>query len=133
MSYIDVPTRVFFVRWLLIAIVGLGVAAGPGWVGTAFAVAHGPQQETLQTTGQGQAQEEQGSDPEANLPYLFAVYIVTWAAFFGYVFVMSRRRRETQREIEALRIVLAEREGASSGGVPAPAQPQENDVASGSA
>ena len=131
MSYTNLQARMFFVRWLIVAIVGLGIASGPGWVGTAFAGDHGPQQGPLQTTGQ--AQEGQGSDPEANLPYLFAVYIVTWAAFFGYVFVMSRRRRETQREIEALRIVLAEREGASSGGVPAPAQPQENDVASGPA
>lgn len=135
MSYIDVPRRAFFVRWLLIAIVGLGVAAGPGWVGTAFAGDHGPRQEPLQTTGQGQGQEEQGSDPEANLPYLFAVYIVTWAAFFGYVFVMSRRRKEMQREIEALRMELAEREGASSRSKPAPTgqqtQPEEKDVASG--
>ena len=135
MSYINVPRRALLVRWLLIAIVGLGVAAGPGWVGTAFAGDHGSRQEPLQTTGQGQGQEEQGSDPEANLPYLFAVYIVTWAAFFGYVFVMSRRRKEMQREIEALRMELAEREGASSGSKPAPTrqqtQPEEKDVASG--
>ena len=48
----------------------------------------------------------EGRDPEANLPYLFAVFLITWAGFFGYVFVMSRRQREMQREIEALRLAL---------------------------
>lgn len=47
---------------------------------------------------------------EAELPWLFAVYIITWAAFFGYVFVMSRRQREMRAEIEALKRALAERD-----------------------
>ena len=51
-----------------------------------------------------------GDGPEANLPYLFAVYIVTWAAFFGYVFYVSRRQREMQREIDALKYALEERD-----------------------
>ena len=58
-----------------------------------------------------------GSDPEANLPFLFAVYILTWAGFFGYAFYMSRRQRDMRRDIEALRQALREREdgdGASS-------------------
>ena len=49
------------------------------------------------------AQQQRG---EAELPWLFAVYAVTWAAFFGYVFVMSRRQRELQREIDALQRAL---------------------------
>ncbi len=57
---------------------------------------------------------QQGSDPEANLPFLFAVFIITWAAFFVYVFYMSRRQREMQREIDALKRALREREGVSS-------------------
>ena len=57
------------------------------------------------------AQAQQGSDPEANLPFLFAVYIVTWAAFFAYVFYVSRRQREMQREIDALTRALEERDG----------------------
>ena len=57
------------------------------------------------------AQAQQGSDPEANLPFLFAVYIVTWAAFFAYVFYVSRRQREMQREIDALNRALEERDG----------------------
>ena len=45
------------------------------------------------------AQQQRG---EAELPWLFAVYAITWAAFFGYVFIMSRRQREMQREIDTL-------------------------------
>ena len=52
----------------------------------------------------------QESEPEANLPYLFAVYIITWLAFFGYVFYMSRRQREMQREIEELKRAISEDE-----------------------
>ena len=51
-----------------------------------------------------------GSEPEANLPFLFAVYIVTWAAFFAYVFYVSRRQRDMQSEIEALKRALDERD-----------------------
>lgn len=50
------------------------------------------------------------SDPEANLPFLFAVYILTWAGFFGYAFYMSRRQRDMRRDIDALRKALRERE-----------------------
>ena len=50
------------------------------------------------------------AEPEANLPFLFAVYIVTWAAFFAYVFYVSRRQREMQSEIEALKHALDERD-----------------------
>ena len=50
------------------------------------------------------------SDPEANLPFLFAVYILTWAGFFGYAFYMSRRQRDMRRDIDALRQALRERE-----------------------
>ena len=50
------------------------------------------------------------SDPEANLPFLFAVYILTWAGFFGYAFYMSRRQRDMRRDIDALRQALRERQ-----------------------
>ena len=56
------------------------------------------------------AAQEAGSDPEANLPYLFAVFIITWLAFFGYVFYMSRRQREMQREIDELKRAISERD-----------------------
>ncbi len=48
--------------------------------------------------------------PSDNLSYLFAAYAVTWVAFFLYVFFMSRRQREMEREIHELRRELAERE-----------------------
>lgn len=53
------------------------------------------------------SQQQRG---ESELPWLFAVYAITWAAFFGYVFVMSRRQREMRAEIAALKRALAERE-----------------------
>ena len=58
------------------------------------------------------AAQAQASDPEANLPYLFAVYIITWAAFFAYVFYVSRRQREMQAEIDALKRALEDKSSA---------------------
>ncbi|MBM3944398.1 MAG: CcmD family protein [SAR202 cluster bacterium] len=58
-----------------------------------------------------QAEEGQAREPEANLPYLFAVFIITWALMFGYVFYMSRRQQSLQREIELLRAALNEKAG----------------------
>lgn len=54
--------------------------------------------------------EEHDSDPEANLPFLFAVYIITWGGFFAYAFAMSRRQREMQRELDALKAAIADKE-----------------------
>ena len=48
--------------------------------------------------------------PSDNLPYLFAAYAVTWVGFFVYMFFMSRRQREMEREIEELRQELERRE-----------------------
>ena len=55
-------------------------------------------------------QVDDDMDGESELPWLFAVFFITWAAFFGYVFVMSRRQREMRREIDALRRALDQRE-----------------------
>ena len=60
------------------------------------------------------AQAEDGGDPEANLPFLFAVFIITWALFFAYVVYMTLKRRAMERELEALRAAIAERDAASS-------------------
>ena len=60
-----------------------------------------------------QQQDDEGSDPEANLPFLFAVYMITWAGFFAYTFVMARRQREMRRELDALKAAIAEKEAAS--------------------
>ncbi len=59
-----------------------------------------------------QAQEEGGGDPEANLPFLFAVFIITWALFFAYVVYMTLKRRAMEREIEVLRASIAERDAS---------------------
>ena len=66
--------------------------------------------------GQQIAPQEEEREPEANLPFLFAVFIITWAAFFAYLFFTARRQREMQREIEALKAVLAERESNGPAG-----------------
>ena len=67
--------------------------------------------EALQAPAAPTAQESgQNVEPEANLPYLFAVYIITWLVFFGYVLFMSRRQREMQREIDELKRAISERE-----------------------
>jgi CcmD family protein len=47
--------------------------------------------------------EKEGGNLETNLGYLFALYTVTWAAFFAYVFYLSRRQRDLQREIGRLK------------------------------
>ena len=62
------------------------------------------------------AQEEGSGDPEANLPFLFAVFIITWALFFAYVVYMTLKRRALEREMEALRAVIAERDATRSPG-----------------
>ena len=65
------------------------------------------QQATPEPTGSMAAED---TDPEANLPYLFAAYAVTWVGFFVYLYFLSQRNRNLQREVEALREALAERE-----------------------
>ncbi len=73
----------------------------------------GPDQAT-QVALEAPQQGEGDLEGESELPWLFAVFFITWAVFFGYVFVMSRRQREMQREIEALRSALAEKERQST-------------------
>ena len=40
---------------------------------------------------------------QSELPWLFIVYIVTWAAFFAYVFIMSKRQNDMMKEIAFLK------------------------------
>ena len=40
---------------------------------------------------------------QSEIPWLFIVYIVTWAAFFAYVFIMSRRQNDMMKEIAFLK------------------------------
>lgn len=41
-----------------------------------------------------------------NLSFLFAAYTAVWVLLFVYVFVLSRRNRVLEREIEELRHLL---------------------------
>ena len=62
-----------------------------------------------QATPQPAAETAEDTDPEANLPYLFAAYTITWIGFFAYVYYLSQKQRSLQREVEALRAALSER------------------------
>lgn len=85
---------------LLLVLLAAGALTQSGYAGAYEAAAVVSADSTTQQQARG----------EAELPWLFAVYIITWAAFFGYVFVMSRRQREMRAEIEALKRALAERD-----------------------
>ena len=86
---------------VLLGLIAAGVLAAPVYAG------YGIVENAASATGFAQASD---SDPEANLPFLFAVYILTWAGFFGYAFYMSRRQRDMRRDIKALRQALRERQ-----------------------
>jgi len=53
--------------------------------------------------------------PNSNLGFLFAIYLITWAGFFGYSFIVSRRQRSLEREIDALRALLQEQDSSQKG------------------
>tara|TARA_B100001013_G_C24492386_1_gene395769 strand:+ start:212 stop:505 length:294 start_codon:yes stop_codon:yes gene_type:complete len=53
------------------------------------------------------------SNPEANLPYLFAVYTITWVAFFAYLYYISQRQQNLKRQIEDLKQALSEKNSES--------------------
>ena len=48
--------------------------------------------------------------PASNLPYLYAALTVSWAGFFAYVFFVSRRQQELQKDISELRRSLEQEE-----------------------
>ena len=54
-----------------------------------------------------EASPSEGQDPEANLKFLFAVFFLTWIAFFAYVFFLSKRLKEMTRELQSLKKTLA--------------------------
>ena len=100
-------------RALLVAGILIGIQVSPWWAGQARALNTDRPDAAFQDADfHG---HDENSDPEANLPYLFAVYIITWAGFFAYVFFMSRRQREMEREIDELKQVLVEQEPSTRG------------------
>ena len=54
--------------------------------------------------------ETQQNGPEANLKYLFAVFFLVWAFFFGYTFFLSRRLKEMKNEVAILKKIISEKE-----------------------
>ena len=104
-SYITLSPRDLWVRGLLIAVT---IFLGGGVFGAVDADSVYPVDTTPLITQAALAQEK-SSDPEANLPFLFAVFIITWAGFFGYAFVSSRRQRQMEQEIRAVRAALEEK------------------------
>jgi len=54
--------------------------------------------------------ETQQNGPEANLKYLFAVFFLVWAFFFGYIFFLSRRLKEMKSEVAILKKIISEKE-----------------------
>lgn len=50
--------------------------------------------------------ERESGRLETNLSFLFAVFAVTWAGFFAYIFFVSRKQRELQREVARLQAIM---------------------------
>lgn len=50
--------------------------------------------------------EREAGDLETSLGFLFAVFAVTWAGFFAYIFFVSRKQRELNKEIARLKARL---------------------------
>ena len=111
-------TVLALVAWFVVAMAfGTGMAWASADLPAGSDVGAGP-------SPQGQEGENDGRDGEAELPWLFAVFFITWAAFFAYAFVMSRRQREMQREVEALSRALADRERQAQEAESEPESPQ---------
>ncbi len=108
--------RVRFLVGLTLAVLLLvsAAAAATDW-GSPVEAAFDTESEVREILPQ-ESEPDPDDGPEANLPYLFAVFIITWAVFFGYVFVMSRRQNELRQEIDALKQRLAESESGAGPG-----------------
>ncbi len=56
-----------------------------------------------------QIEDNTSGEPDANLPFLFAVFMITWGLFFAYVIYMTLKQRRMQAEIDALSDALQEK------------------------
>ena len=97
-------------RRLLAGCLILAALAGPWMAVSAFAEPTIARETAGEASGEPQAEEDPFIERPPELTYLFAVYIVTWAGFFAYAFVMSRRLRETRRDVDALRRAIEHKE-----------------------
>ncbi len=103
-----------YLRWPILLLVAVALTAAPLLAPDAHASADSAGPSVSETQVHAQQTDADRRDPESNLPYLFAVFIVTWGVLFGFVFFMSRRQRGLQREVEALKAMLAQREAQSA-------------------
>ena len=112
-------------RGIVVLRVAVSVAAIVASIDTAHASADRLEGGVTEAQPAPPQQEAGELDGESELPWLFAVFAVTWAAFFAYGFVMGRRQRELQRELDALKRALAERErdGSQAEGGAGPREP----------
>ena len=106
MSCTGLLHRTMCLRLLLVAVLTVSTA-GLMTSGKAYALDYELPLVGAQSLATPQQQED--FEGESELPWLFAVYIITWGAFFVYVCFMGRRQRDLQRDIEALRRTLEER------------------------
>lgn len=107
------PKQLIMERTALVVLIVIAIAV------LAFADLEASDDRGWQKGGQntiGLPQEGQSGDSEENLTYLFAVYIITWGGFFAYMFMVSRRQKELQREVMALKQLVSDREDDSSNG-----------------
>ena len=111
MNCTSVLTRVSGRRWLIAAVLP-AVIVGLVGLGQAHASDDGHGPGVVRAHSAPEPNGDGHSDPEANLPYLFTVYIITWAGFFGYIFYMARRQKEMRRDLDDLRSALADRDGS---------------------
>jgi len=58
------------------------------------------------------APTNQNSSPDANLDYLFAVFFLTWLAFFGYIFFLSRKLKSMEKEVVLLKNFIKNNESS---------------------
>lgn len=112
--------KVLGLKGLSLALLVALVASVSSGIPSAQASRLAPELSPPETGVVPQQQGAEEEDGESELPWLFAVFAITWAAFFGYMFVMSRRQQEMQREIEALTKALAERDRQGPGTEPGP-------------
>ena len=100
------PLKVVFIRWIIpiLLTLMLFVSLGIGEVAMAYQE-FGPVYNLLP-----ESIAPQYSNDDSGLPWLFAVFAITWASFFGYTLLMSRRQKEITRELETLKKLMLDRE-----------------------
>jgi len=106
MNYIRAYHSIHAIRWITLVAAAMAIVLFIG-LGTIQASDEWP---VVASYGESVSAQQQSSDG-CGLPWLFAVLFITWAGFFGYVFIMSRRQKEMRHEIEALKRALADRDG----------------------